>query len=51
MGSDPHHVFYTCVMPPATRPDPLTDDERQTLWDWLACGAPNSPVADGGAGD
>jgi mono/diheme cytochrome c family protein len=45
------NVFYTCVMPPSGAPKTLTDDQRQTLWDWLACGAPNDPAADGGAGD
>jgi len=42
-------------MPPSNAPAPLTADERQTLLDWFACGAQNSPPAsptpDGGARD
>ena len=35
---------------PATRPEPLTDGERQTLLVWYACGAlDDSPAADAGA--
>jgi mono/diheme cytochrome c family protein len=45
------NVFYTCIMPPSNAPTTLTDDQRQTLWDWLSCGAPDDSVADGGAGD
>jgi uncharacterized membrane protein len=44
-------VFEFCSMPPANAPVPLTDDERQTLLDWLACGAPDSPALDAGTGD
>ena len=44
-------VFDNCSMPPATAPVPLSDDQRQTLLVWLACGAPDSPAADAGAGD
>jgi hypothetical protein len=43
-------VFYQCSMPPSNAPEPLTDGGRQTLWEWIACGAPNDP-GDGGAGD
>jgi hypothetical protein len=42
-------VFVSCQMPPSNAPAELTDDEggdalgpRQTLLDWLACGAPNN---------
>ncbi len=45
-----NQVFYQCLMPPSNAPETLTDGGRQTLWDWIACGAPNDPV-DGGAGD
>jgi mono/diheme cytochrome c family protein len=44
-------VFFECAMPPSNAPSMLTDDQRQTLFTWLACGAPNNPVTDGGAGD
>jgi hypothetical protein len=30
-----------CTMPPSTYP-PLETTQRQTLLDWLACGAPNN---------
>jgi hypothetical protein len=30
-----------CSMPPSSYP-PLTTAQRQTLLDWLACGAPNN---------
>ena len=32
---------YACAMPPATS-TPLTADQRQTLLEWLVCGAPNN---------
>ncbi len=34
-----NQVFESCLMPPSNAPEPLTDDERQTLLDWFACGA------------
>jgi hypothetical protein len=43
--------IQSCLMPPANQPEVLTDDERQLLLAWIACGAPNDPVTDGGAGD
>ena len=48
-----NQVFYQCLMPPSDAPDMLTDDQRQMLWDWIACGAPamTGPATDGGAGD
>jgi hypothetical protein len=49
-----NQVFLSCAMPPpGDASPPLTDDERQTLLDWLACGAPDdSPAKDAGtAGD
>jgi hypothetical protein len=46
-----NQVFSSCAMPPSNAPSMLTDDQRQTLFDWLHCGAPNNPVTDGGAGD
>jgi uncharacterized membrane protein len=48
---------FNCVMPPANAPQPLTDEQRQTLLAWFACGAPEHPPApdagapDGGAPD
>ena len=44
-------VFDDCAMPPANAPVPLSDDQRQTLFLWLTCGAPDSPAVDAGAGD
>jgi uncharacterized membrane protein len=42
----------SCLMPPPGQPEVLTDDERQLLLAWIACGAPNdSPALDAGAGD
>jgi hypothetical protein len=36
--------------PPGDASPPLTDGDRQTLLDWLACGAPDdSPAKDAGA--
>jgi hypothetical protein len=40
-----------CRMPPPGGPEVLTDDQRQLLLTWLACGAPNNPPTDGGARD
>jgi uncharacterized membrane protein len=44
-------VFAYCLMPPSNAPAPLTDGGRQILFNWIACGAPNSPAVDAGAGD
>jgi hypothetical protein len=46
-------VFYNCAMPmpPANAPVPLSEDQRQTLHVWLACGAPDSPAVDAAARD
>ena len=44
-------VFDNCEMPPANAPVPLSEDQRQTLLVWLACGAPNSPAVDASVGD
>jgi len=44
-------VFDDCAMPPANAPVPLSDDQRQTLFLWLSCGAPDSRAVDAGAGD
>ena len=44
-------VFDNCAMPPANAPVPLSDDQRQTLLVWLACGALDSPAVDAGAAD
>jgi hypothetical protein len=44
-------VFDDCAMPPANAPVPLSVDQRQTLFLWLTCGAPDSPAVDAGAGD
>jgi uncharacterized membrane protein len=46
-----HQVFESCLMPPGNAPVPLDDDQRRLLLDWFACGAPDSPAADAGAGD
>jgi len=46
-----NQVFLSCLMPPSNAPVPLTEAERQTLLDWFACGALDSPSADAGAGD
>ena len=43
--------IQSCLMPPPGGPEVLTDDERQLLLDWIACGALNDPPTDGGAGD
>jgi hypothetical protein len=46
-------VFYNCAMPmpPANAPVPLSEDRRQTLLVWLACGALDSPIVDAGVAD
>ncbi len=44
-------VFENCSMPPSTASLQLSDDQRQTLLVWFACGAPDSPAVDAGAGD
>jgi hypothetical protein len=44
-------VFDQCLMPPPTAPVPLSVDDRQTLFVWLTCGAPDSAAVDAGAGD
>jgi hypothetical protein len=44
-------VVESCLMPPPNEPEVLTDDQRQLVLTWIACGAPNSPAPDGGAGD
>jgi uncharacterized membrane protein len=44
-------VFENCSMPPATATVALTDDQRQTLLVWFACGAPDSPAIDAGTAD
>ncbi|HEY4393229.1 MAG TPA: hypothetical protein VGP64_04170 [Polyangia bacterium] len=41
----------SCQMPPPGGPEVLTDDERQLLLGWIACGAPDNPIVDAGAGD
>jgi hypothetical protein len=41
----------SCLMPPPGQPEVLTDDGRQVLLTWIACGAPNdSSPTDGGGG-
>lgn len=50
--SEIRNQIESCQMPPAGQPEVLTDDERQTLLAWIACGAHNdSPVTDGSVGD
>jgi hypothetical protein len=44
-------VLDNCYMPPANAPVPLSDDQRQTLLVWLACGALDSPAVDAGSAD
>ena len=34
--------IYSCNMPPATAPVPLTATQRETLLVWLDCGSPNN---------
>jgi uncharacterized membrane protein len=56
MGSEAaeiyNQVFLSCLMPPSNAPAPLTDELRQELLDWFACGAQNdAPPTDAGPGD
>jgi hypothetical protein len=44
-------VFENCYMPPSIATVKLTDDERQMLLDWYACGTPDSPAVDASTGD
>ena len=44
-------IFDNCAMPPANAPVPLSNDQRQTLLVWLACGAPDSPAVDAAVSD
>lgn len=37
-----NQVFERCAMPPPGAAQTLTDVQRQTLLDWLACGAPDN---------
>jgi hypothetical protein len=46
-----NQVFESCLMPPSDAPVPLGDDQRQTLLDWFACGALDSPAPDAGTHD
>ena len=46
-----NQVFESCLMPPSDAPQPLTAAERQTLLDWFACGALDSPAPDAGPRD
>jgi hypothetical protein len=46
-----NQVFLSCLMPPSNAPVPLSDDQRQTLLVWFACGALDSPAVDAGPGD
>jgi hypothetical protein len=45
-GSNAHgiyfQVFEECLMPPPNEGYVLSDDQKQKLLDWLACGAPDS---------
>lgn len=41
-GEIHNQVFESCAMPPAGAAQMLTDVQRQTLLDWLACGAPDN---------
>lgn len=50
-GAINFQVFDNCSMPPADAPVPLSDDQRQTLLIWFACGALDSPAVDAGASD
>jgi hypothetical protein len=51
VGAINFQVFDNCSMPPATAPVALSDDQRQTLLLWLACGALDAPAVDAGAAD
>ncbi len=46
-----NQVFESCLMPPPGAVESLTDDQRQLLLDWFACGAPDSASLDGGTRD
>jgi len=46
-----NQVFESCLMPPSNATLLLTDAQRQTLLDWFACGAPDSPSVDASTGD
>ena len=46
-----NQVFESCLMPPPGAAVSLTDDQRQLLLDWFACGAPDSASLDGGTRD
>jgi uncharacterized membrane protein len=46
-----NQVFESCLMPPAGAAVSLTEDQRQTLLDWFACGAQDSAAFDGGSSD
>lgn len=35
-------VFQSCLMPPPSAPEALSDSQRQTLLDWFGCGAPDN---------
>jgi uncharacterized membrane protein len=50
-ASSIRNQIQSCLMPPPNQPEVLTDDGRQLLLAWIACGAPNDPVTDGGAGN
>ncbi|HEY3835110.1 MAG TPA: hypothetical protein VGL72_00995 [Bryobacteraceae bacterium] len=41
----------SCMMPPNNAPVQLSDDQRQMLSTWYACGAPDSPARDAGTSD
>jgi hypothetical protein len=42
-----NQVFESCLMPPSNATEPFSMSERQTLLEWLACGAPDdSPASD-----
>lgn len=46
-----NQVFESCLMPPSNAPEMLSGSQRQTLLDWYACGLPDSPAVDAGAGN
>jgi len=46
-----NQVFESCLMPPSNAPVLLSDDQRQTLLVWLACGALDNPAVDAAVGD
>lgn len=41
-GEIHNQVFLACAMPPPGAAQMLSDVQRQTLLDWLACGAPDN---------